>query len=369
MHASSNLFSSILYFQAPYMTTIGNHSNEGSFSNGFEKISRFNGPIGVAVGPNNFVHVADFANSMIRSISPSNVVTTLLSTNFPSDVGFDNCGSIYVVNNVDHKIEKISSTGVSVLIFGSGQPGNVDGFGKSASFSSPFSIVVADSSEVFVSDSGNNEIRMISSSGMVTNVAGWPSNTVFNDGFGTAATFNDPSGIAMDTLGFLYVADTLSNRIRKVTTSGKVATLAGSGDAEWVDGGALSASFYWPRGVAVDNSGNVFVSDTGNNALRMITPSHRVYTIGGHVGGEFADGSGTNAAFAQPHGLAVDSSGNIFVADKGNNVVRRVTVPTCGPGQYFASSVCEPTPAGEINLRLNLTSPHESVFRVLQSIV
>ena len=138
----------------------------------------------------------------------------------------------------------------------------------------------------------------------------------FGDGTGSGASFKNPSALAVDKVGNVYVADTQNNRIRKITPAGVVSTLAGSGVAGFSDGKGKSASFKSPTGIALDSSGNVYVADWGNNRLRKITPARVVTTLW----------SGTDSTF-KPYGVALDPSGNIYVADMQNNQIRKITIP------------------------------------------
>jgi sugar lactone lactonase YvrE len=180
------------------------------------------------------------------------------------------------------------------------------------------------SGNVYVADTENNRIRKITASGVVTTLAG-SGNYTFADGNGTAASFRFPQGVAVDGSGNVYVADTENRRIRKITPSGSVTTLAGSGDSRDVDGEGTAASFWGPQGVAVDGSGNVFVSVPIN--VRKITPSGKVTTLAGSFDDSgFKDGPGTTALFNEPMGLAVDGSGNVYVADTYNHRIRKITI-------------------------------------------
>jgi glucose/arabinose dehydrogenase len=199
-------------------------------------------------------------------------------------------------------------------------PGSADGTGTAAQFSTPYGVAVDASGNVYVADAGNHRIRKVSPSGVVSTLAG--STSGFADGTGTAAQFNQPFGVALDGSGNVYVADERNNKIRKITPAGVVSTLAGS-TFGFADGTGTAAQFRSPRGVAVDASGNVYVADGANNKIRKITPSGVVSTLAGSESG-FADGTGTAAQFSGPYCVAVDASGNLYVGDTGNSRIRKI---------------------------------------------
>lgn len=247
----------------------------------------------------------------------------------PSGVAMDSSGNIYVADSENDLIRKITSAGVVTTLAGTaGVAGHADGTGTSASFSSPAAVAVDSADNVYVADYGNNEIRKITSAGVVTTFAG-QINPGAADGTGIAASFYHPSGVALDPSGqYLYVADTLNNEIRKITTSGaQVTTLAGSGPTMpgSADGLGTAASFNAPKGVAVDSSGNIYVADTNNNEIRKVDSSRTVTTPAGSTTQGSADGTGSAASFNLPSALAVDAAGNVYVADSGNNEIRMVT--------------------------------------------
>ena len=231
---------------------------------------------------------------------------------------------------------------------GDGAPGLLDDLGPQARFADPFGVAVDRTGNVYVSDAGrNNRIRQITPEGMVKTLAG--SAEGFADGPALAAAFNSPSGLAIDRAGNLYVADTGNNRIRKVTPDGVVTTIAGDGTAGYRDGPALTAQFNGPCGVAVDRHGNVYVADTYNDRIRQITTDHQVKTLAGGGQPGYQDGPASAALFDTPCAVAVSASGELFIADTGNNRIRRLTprgeVTTCAiatPGAVEAGSIGAP---------------------------
>ena len=205
-----------------------------------------------------------------------------------------------------------------------GARGYADGPGGSALFNAPEGVAVDAFGNVYVADTSNNLIRKITPVGTVTTLAGLDGKPGTADGKGSLARFNSPRGIAVDRLGQLYIADTLNNRIRKITLKGGVTTLAGSGARGSDNGRGAEAAFNNPTGVAVDVPGNVYVADEGNNLIRKITVDGRVSTWAGSGLQGHANGKGIDASFAHPLGVAADSGGNVYIADEVSEQVRKI---------------------------------------------
>jgi DNA-binding beta-propeller fold protein YncE len=188
-------------------------------------------------------------------------------------------------------------------------------------------VAVDGSGNVYVADTGNHIIRIVSSAGFVSTFAGWPGIAGASDGLGSAARFNNPNGVAVDASGNVYVADTANHTIRRVSSAGFVSTFAGSpGIAGASDGVGPAARFNNPKALAVDASGNVYVADTFNHTIRRVSSTGAVNTLAGVAGAVgSADGTGSAAHFNLPGGIAVDGAGNLFVADAGNHTIRRVS--------------------------------------------
>jgi DNA-binding beta-propeller fold protein YncE len=208
---------------------------------------------------------------------------------------------------------------------GDGAPGaRDDATGAQSRFGDPFGVAVDRDGNAFVADAGaSNKIRKITAQGAVTTLAGGAEG--YADGAGASASFSTPSGLAIDQDGNVYVADTGNNRIRKITPEGSVSTVAGSGAAGSRDGSAREAQFDAPLGVAVDTHGNVYVADTYNDRIRLVSSAGEVKTLAGAGAPGYADGDAGSARFDTPCGVAVMPSGVIVVADTGNDRLRRVT--------------------------------------------
>ena len=229
--------------------------------------------------------------------------------------------NIYIVDENNNAIRVISPLGQSTTLAG-GTKGFADGKGALAKFNAPTGIAIDGSGNLYVADANNHRIRLVTPDGTVTTLAG-RSTRGFADGADSVAEFNFPFGVALDAAGTVYVADADNNRIRKIS-GGQVSTLAGNGLSGFADGGPAAAEFRAPTGVAVDASGNVYVADQGNNRIREISPSGVVKTLAGSTNG-YLDGTGAAARFNQPVGLVVDGSGIVYVTDQHNNRIRKIT--------------------------------------------
>ena len=321
-------------------------TNTGGFVDATGAAAQFNWPRGVAMDAAGNVYVADYSNNRIRKVSPTGVVTTLAGTNNsypdifadgtgaaakfngPCGVAVDSNGIIYVADYNNHRIRKVTSAGVVTTLAGSGSSGFLDGAPGTAKFSYPSGVAVDASGNVYVADEYNDRIRKVTPTGVVTTLAG--TNYGFADGPGATARFTSPRGVAVDAATNVFVADYSNNRIRKVTPAGVVSTLAGTNNNyldPFANGTGAAAKFNGPCGVAVDASGNVYVTDAGNMRIRKVTSAGVVTTLAGSGTNGFADGPLADAQFGSTYGVAVDASGNIYVADYGNNRIRKI-----GPG-------------------------------------
>lgn len=294
------------------MTTLAGSGKAGS-KDGKGTAASFNHPEGLAIDPSGNLYVADRENKLIRKITPGGVVTSLEGTN---GMTADELLLLELVNkagnNLANEMEK--SMGLTVS--------NTPPTNPSMSiFIDPEAVAVDSSGNLYVADSGYYCIWKITPDGKGVVLAG--SHEIGKaDGTGSAASFDSPSAIAVDASGNVYVADSGNNLIRKITPGGKVTTLAGSGAEGSVDGKGTAASFDFPLGIAVDASGNIYVADTENNKIRKITRDGVVTTLAGQGDDGFADGAAATALFHGPWGIAVDSKGDIYVADSDNEMIR-----------------------------------------------
>jgi serine/threonine-protein kinase len=314
-------------------------SDSAGFVNGLGRAARFNHPFGVAVDAAGNVYIADQGNSVIRKMDAATQVTTfagipgvtgsvngadtIASFFKPFGVAADAAGNVYVADAGNNVIRVITPAGLVRTFAGTGAQGRADG-PDTATFNSPLGVAADGSGNLYVADYGNDVVRKISPAGAVSTLAGTGAIGADN-GAGTAATFDLPEGVAVDASGNVYVADNGNNLIRKITPTGIVSTLAGSGTAGSANGTGTAASFNSPFGVAVDAAGNVYVADSGNNLIRKITPAGVVSTLAGSGARGANNASGTAAGFNTPSGVAVDLSGNVYVADENNNQIRKIT--------------------------------------------
>ncbi len=307
-------------------------------TDGAATTARFNYPSGLAVTATGTIIVADTDSDTIRSIAANSVVTTLAGLAGRTSTT-DGAGS------AAHVIRRITPDGVVTTYAGTpGSFGIDDGTGWNARFYSPFGVAVDSAGTVYVADSLNGTIRKIGLGGVVTTLAGAAGVRGSTDGTGTAARFGQPFGIAVDGNGTIFVSDASNSNVRKITAAGVVTTLAGTAGANGsADGTGTAARFTVPYAVAIDTAGTLFVVDHGNHTIRKVTSAGVVTTLAGTAGSEGnTDGSGAAARFRYPSGVAVDRSGNVFVADTDNHAIRQITsagvVTTVGGGSTTGST-------------------------------
>ncbi len=290
----------------------------------------FAGPIGAAIDSQGNLFIAEYRNHRIRKITPDGVVSTFAGSgvdgffdgtgtnarfNNPVDIAIDTADNLYVTDAANNRIRKITPAGV------------VSSFGTIASYNRPWGIAIDASGSVYVSENSGQRIRKINAAGTVVTIfAGDPNgNSGTTNGTGIAARFSLPAGLTFDSAGNLYVADSGNHRIRKITPAGVVSTFAGSGYG-YADGTGTAARFNSPRGLTIDTADNLYVTDTNNSRIRKVTPSGEVSLIAGASTSGMIDGDATTARFHSPDGIVIDASGNLYIADYSNSRIRKITI-------------------------------------------
>ncbi len=302
----------------------------------------FSLPYGIVLDKDRNLFITDVQTGLLRKITPAGETTTIAgggSFNGPVDghgsaayfdglggLALDADGNVFATELSGNRIRKITPSADVTTFAGDGARRTLDGNGTSASFAGPAGLVLDAAGNIYVSEYYSHVIRKITPARDVTTVAGTVNVAGSANGAGTAALFNGLYSMAIDKVGNLYAADSRNNRIRKITPDGVVTTFAGSGALGSADGPGDTASFNAPGGVALDSDGNVYVADTGNNLLRRITRAGVVSTLAGQAGLTGAqNGVGAAATFKQPYGVVVDTDGIVYVADTFNNLIRKVT--------------------------------------------
>ena len=352
------------------VSTLAGSPNLSGFTDGVGTSARFYGPSGLAVDRFGRIWVADNWNNTLRTVTRLGEVATLAGDGRSSSVdgpgasarfqspcapAVDAAGNVYIPDHGGHTIRRVTPSGEVTTFAGcAGEPGCVDGVGPAARFKKPNAVALDAAGNLYVSDSGNKAVRKITPSGVVTTMAGNAKVPDNLDGSGPAAGFNDLVALAVDRSGQVYVADGQTHAIWRITPAGVVSLFAGTaGTPGSVDAVGAAASFDNPYGLAMDAAGNLYVSEYTNSTIRKVTPTGTVTTLAGKaLAYGSADGTGAEARFAQPEGLAMSPSGDLYVVDCGNMTIRKVTpagvvttvlgtagrnmaVPGTPPGSWF----------------------------------
>lgn len=332
----------VVVSSAPKIITFAGQAGVAGYADGPATQAKFRLPNNVAVDGAGNVYVADTANNVIRKITPAGMVSTLAGqagTHGSSDgvgsaaqfwapfgIAVDSSNNVYVADTGNNTIRKINSAGVVSTLAGlAGHPGSTDGARSYARFRNPWNLAVDSSGNVIVADMSNDTIRKITPTGAVTTLAGQAGESGNTDGLGNTARFYDPFAVAVDASGNIYVSDSANNTIRKIAPAGTVMTLAGlAGNVGNTDGNTGSARFWNPQGLAVDDVGNIYVADTGNNTVRKITSTGIVSTLSEVAGTNSVPGESADVQLNSPGGVAVDKVGNIYVADTNDHCIRKI---------------------------------------------
>jgi trimeric autotransporter adhesin len=340
------------------ISTVAGDGTPGSSDGDNATSAQINAPTGIAVDSNGNLYIADTQNQRIRRVDTTGKIeaiagtgdpsaagdeglATLANLNIPSDVILDNTGNIYIADTSNHRIRKIDAqTAIITTIAGEGTPSFAGDNGPAinANINGPKAIAIDNSTgNLYIADTSNNVIRKVDTDGNISTIAG-DTNAEFggDEGPATAAQLNQPSGIALDNNDNLYIADTGNHRIRKIANISDadpnnhiITTIAGStsngsgGD----NGPATDAQLNSPRGIAIDSADNLYIADTGNHWIRKIDTDGNITTIAGTTssgsGGD--NGPATQAQLNSPSDIALDSAGNLYIADTDNHRIRKIT--------------------------------------------
>ena len=337
------------------------------------------GPNGIAVDASGNLYIADSSNCRVRKVTTAGVISTVAGTGVcsftgdggpataaqlynPNGVAFDAAGNLYISDRTNNRIRKVDLTGTITTVAGTGTAGYTNGSGSAtgARLNYPNGLVVDAAGTIYFSDVNNHRVRKVTSTGAIGDVAGNGVRGFSGDsGPATSAMLNTPYGVWADSSGNVYIADSNNYRIRKVTSSGVISTIAGNGQFRFAgDGGpATNSQLYAPYGVVSDAAGNFYIADSANNRIRKVTPGGTITTIAGTgAPGYSGDGGPATAAMLySPYGVALDTAGNIYIADTNNNRIRKVdstgTITTvAGTGSSTHSGDGGPATAAGINM-------------------
>jgi sugar lactone lactonase YvrE len=372
---------------APVITTVaGNGTAAYNGDNIPATSAQLNWPAGVAVDSAGNLYIVDYDNQRIRKVDARGNITTVAGTgtpgyngdniaatsaelDYPGGVTVDSAGNVYIADSFNYRIRKVDTGGTITTVAGggSGCAGQTDALGDgcpatSAELSVPAGVAVDSAGNLYIADYDNDRIRKVNASGIITTVAGNGSYGYNGDNFAaTRAELNFPSGVAVDSAGNLYIADRNNQRIRKVDASGTITTVAGTGISGYNGDNipATSAQLNYPNGVAVDSAGNLYIADWDNNTIRKVDASTGIIsTVAGNgTAGYNGDNiEATSAELNSALGVAVDSAGNLYIADRDNNRIRKVTTGPVNFGQVNVGAHSTQTIILSINSALTLAT-------------
>ena len=311
------------------VTTFAGDGSIG-FTNGPGIQASFYQPASLTTDASGNIYVSDTGNGLIRRVTSAGEVSTIAGIagvhnsilGYPFGIVIDAQGNIYVGDVENEQILKIAPGGFISVLAGSGNMGFKDGPGYTASFNGPYGLAIDGTGNIYVADAGNNAIRKVTPAGYVLTIAGNGTQGMVN-GPGAQAEFSSPYGIAVNTFGDVFVADTFNQLIRKVGSDGTVSTVAGGGSPNSDRPGYFAA----PYGIAIDVAGNLYVADFDANQIRIVNAAGAVSVLAGSGKKGADNGQNTTATFGSPSGVALDRKGNVLVADYENNKIRKIFLP------------------------------------------
>jgi sugar lactone lactonase YvrE len=350
---------------AQIITTIAGNGIAGSTGDGgAATAAEFKGPNSVTFDAHNNFYIADSGTATIRMVNTAGIISRVAGSIFgggysgdggaatiaslfrPTDVAFDAMGNMYIADQGNQVIRKVNTAGIISTFAGNGISGfsGDGGQATAAEFNNPQNLTVDAAGNLYIADKGNNRIRRVSTSGIISTVAGTGTAGYSGDGGqATAAEINGAYDVAFDASGNMYLADCYNYRIRKVNAAGIISTVVGNGTGGYSgDGGqATAAGLYWPAGIIFDGAGNMYISDFGTDRVRMVNTVGIISTVAGNGTWAYSGDGGlaTAAELNGPYGIAFDAFSNLYIADLLNNRIRMVTnVAVAGIEQFVVNS-------------------------------
>ncbi len=360
------VLSFVRFSECSYIYTFAGNGIPGHSDGKPAENAELQNPLGVAVFSNSAVYIADRDNNRIRIVHIHGMITTFAGNGSagysgdgrhatsaelksPSGVTVSSTHEVYIADTGNNRIRVVFTNGTITTFSGTGSAGysGDGGLAVSAELHSPSGVAVSSTGEVYIADTGNNCTRVVFTNGTITTFSGTGSAGYSGDGGpATNAELNHPRGVAVSSTGEVYIADTGNNRIRVVFTNGTITTFSGSAGHSGDAGLAVSSELKSPSGVAVSSTGEVYIADTGNNRIRVVFMNGIIATLAGNgIPGYFGDGRlATSAELYSPSGVAVSSTGEVYIADSDNNRIRLVVNSTSSQcsdiGYYQFQNYC-----------------------------
>jgi len=331
------------------ITTVAGNGTPGYSGDGHAATSaQLNSPYGVAADAGGDLFIADAGNLRVRKVTAGGTISTVAGDGgccypgdggqatsteltYPQSVALDPWGRLYIADSGAARILKLNSSGTIATVAGNGSAGysGDNGAATSAQLSSPTALAIDGSGNLYVADTDEARIRKVDAGGAIATLVGGAIN---DGGIAALGLLNQPAAVASDTIGNVYIADTFNHRVRKVTPSGSISTVAGTGESGFAGDGraAVNAQLNSPQGVAADSAGDIYIADTGNERVRKVDTTGTITTLAGNgaTGYSGDGGSATSATLWSPRGLALDSNGYVYIADTSNSAIRKVVGTT-----------------------------------------
>ncbi len=375
------LLSASCFSQISVISTIAGNHTIGYTGDGFSALSAtMHNPADITFDITGNFYIVDYSNNVVRKVNNAGIISTFAGTgtvgysgdsgpatnaqfNTPAGICSDSYGNIYISDFDNNVVRKVNNSGTISTFAGGGTGTTLSGFATSVALSHPRGLATDRYGNIYIAVQGYNKICKVNTSGIISTIAGTGGGTYGGDGAqATAAQLNYPNGIAIDSTGNIYIGDSYNNRVRKINTSGIISTVAGNGTGTFAGDGtaATNASLWLPYSVAVNNAGEIYISDWQNSVVRKVNASGIISSFAGNnVAGYSGDGGAASAAkIYLPSGILFDSVGNLIFGDYGNNVIRKVNTnhsPYFVNGTLQTINVCRNTSSYSINSFLSIS--------------